>query len=77
MSSPQCPEPSESVECACQPGRQKGTTTSFLNLGGNGAGQADREERKLDVGFGVGRPRRAGCTLGGRQGPLLYMPLSS
>lgn len=65
------------MECAGQPGRQKGTSTSFLNLGGNGAGQADREERKRDVGFGVGWPHRAGCTLGGRRGPLLYMPLSS
>lgn len=49
----------------CRPLRQKGTSTSFLNLGGNRVGKAGREERKRDVGLGLGRPRGAGCTLGG------------
>lgn len=62
---------------ACRPVRQQGASISFLNLGGNRAGKAGWGERTLDVGLGVGRLCRAGCTLGGRRGPLLYMPLSS
>lgn len=49
----------------CQPVRQKGTSTSFLNLGGNRVGKANWEERKHDVGFEVGPCRGAGCTAEG------------
>lgn len=37
----------------CRPVRQKGTSTSFLNLGGNCVGKANQEERKHDGGLGL------------------------